>query len=148
MNCPSAQRLISAARDGALDGSEQSALEAHLTGCPACRQLRDVLATAAEAWKSTTAAVPAPDAKLEWQRIQRRLTPAGPPARARRPVLWWGLSLAAAAGLALAMWVPGPAPVVDAEFVEVGEGSSSATVYVDAQTGWLVVWAVRDADRI
>jgi predicted anti-sigma-YlaC factor YlaD len=148
MNCTSAQRLISAARDGALDGSAQSALDAHLAECPACRQMRDTLAASAAAWRSTTVAVPLPDAKLEWQRIQRRLSPDRHPPRARRPVLWWGLSLAAAAGLALAVWVPGPAPAGDAEFVEVGEGSSSATVYVDAQSGWLVVWAVRDADRI
>ncbi|MEN9661268.1 MAG: hypothetical protein RL324_217 [Verrucomicrobiota bacterium] len=69
-------------------------------------------------------------------------------APARRLVLCWGWSLAAAAGLAVAVGIPRSAPVADSGLVEVGEGNSSATVYVDAQSGWLVVWAVSDADRI
>lgn len=148
MNCTSAQRLISAARDGALGGSEQTALEEHLAECSGCRQLRETLAAAADSWRTTVAAAPVPDAKLEWQRIQLQMSPAGRRAPARRPVLWWGLSLAAAAGLALALLIPRPASAANSEFVEVGEGNSSATVYVDAQSGWLVVWAVSDADRI
>jgi hypothetical protein len=45
------------------------------------------------------------------------------------------------------LWSPPAAPAGVADLVEVGEGGS-ATVYVDAQSGWLVVWAVDDANRI
>lgn len=148
MNCQAAQRLISAARDGALGGSEQAELEVHLAECAGCRRMSDTLADAANVWRDTVASAPVPDAKLEWQRLQRQLVPATRSVPVRRPALWWGLSVAAAAGLALAVWIPRAAPAGDSNYVEVGEGNSSATVYVDAQSGWLVVWAVNDADRI
>ena len=149
MDCHDAQRLISDARDRALGDSEQSGLEAHLTGCADCRRLSETLAAAAQSWRATVDAAAVPDANLEWQRIQRRLSTGSRPSATRRPALWWGLSLAAAAGLVLALWAPRSARGRETTtgFVEVGEGRGSATVYVDAQTGWLVVWAVSDADR-
>jgi predicted anti-sigma-YlaC factor YlaD len=148
MDCHDAQRLISDARDRALGDAEQAGLGEHLAGCAECRHLRDSLAEAANAWRATVAQATAPDARLEWQRIQRRLAPGHHPATNRRPARWWGLSLAAAAGLALALWTPRTTPVAEtAGLVEVGE-KASATVYVDAQSGWLVVWAVSDTDRI
>lgn len=148
MDCHAAQRLISAARDRALGDAEQAGLGEHLAGCPECRRLRDALAEAAVAWRHTVADAPVPDARLEWQRIQRRMAPGRSPVSSRRPALWWGLSLATAAVLALALWTPRTAPRLEtAGDVEVGE-KSSATVYVDAQSGWLVVWAVSDTDRI
>jgi predicted anti-sigma-YlaC factor YlaD len=147
MNCTAAQRLISAERDGPLGGAGQAGLAEHLAGCPACRRFQGSLADAAVAWRATTATAPAPDAALEWQRLQRRLAPAGRPASRRQPRLWWGLSLAATAALAVALWIPRAAPVAESGWVEVGEGTSSATVYVDAQSGWLVVWAVSEGER-
>jgi predicted anti-sigma-YlaC factor YlaD len=146
MNCHAAQRLVSAARDGELGGPDRAALDGHLAGCAGCRRMSEALAEAAGAWKSRDAAAAVPDAKLEWQRLQRKLSPASVPTS--RSGVWWGLSLAAAAGLALALWTPRPAAVSDGQLVEVGDGQASATVYVDAQSGWLVVWAVDDADRI
>lgn len=149
MDCRAAQRLISAARDRALDDSDQAALGAHLAACAECRRLSDTLTAAATAWRTNVTEARVPDARLEWQRIQRRLSPGPQLAPARRPALWWGLSFAAAAGLALALWTPRAASGNEtAGVVEVGEGQGSATVYVDAQTGWLVVWAVSDASRI
>jgi predicted anti-sigma-YlaC factor YlaD len=147
MDCRAAQRLISAARDRALDDAEQAGLGKHLERCAGCRRMRDNLAEAAVAWRETVAANPVPDARLEWQRIQRQLAPGSSMSGRRRPALWWGVSLAAAAGLVLALWTPRTAPVAEtAGLVEVGE-KASATVYVDAQSGWLVVWAVSDTDR-
>ena len=154
MNCRAAQPLISAERDGALGGDSRGTLEEHLAGCATCRQLRVTLTESAAAWRTTTARVPVPDERLEWQRIRRRLN--GEPARSSYRAWgavtgWRGLSFGAAAVLALGLffsprWPDSALPsakaqVARSEFVEVGGDASSAMVFVDEKSGWLVVWA-------
>jgi len=101
-----------------------------------------------------------PDERLEWQRIRRRLN--GGPERATQPArgiftLWRSATLlAAAAAVALGIFLspslrtPGAAvasAATTADFVEVGGDASSAMVYVDDKSGWLVVWAADTADK-
>jgi hypothetical protein len=58
-------------------------------------------------------------------------------------VFWLGLPLAAAAAVAFVFLNPQTsAPeTARAEFVETGETAGSTMVYVDKESGWLVVWA-------
>ena len=163
MNCNAAQRLISAERDAALGGDARTTLEAHLADCAACREWRGVLADSAEAWREATAAVRSPDPQMAWQRISRQLkvTKDGGPLKSGRSVAWlWGASLATAAALTLVTIGPGwfrTGPAADAaagerkvaraEFVEVGGKASSAMVFVDEKSGWLVVWAAGAVEK-
>lgn len=143
-----------------LGADARSELEAHLTGCAECRQLRVGLAESAAAWRATAAKVRVPDERLEWQRVRRRLN--GEPERAApraRGIFTLGRSatlLAAAAAVVLGLFlspslrppkvtVAAAAPVAD--FVEVGGDASSAMVYVDDKSGWLVVWAADTAEK-
>ena len=73
MNCRSAQRLISAERDGAPATSEHTALGAHLAECAECRRFRAVTDEAAEAWRTSTEQVAVPDAELAWQAVRREI---------------------------------------------------------------------------
>jgi hypothetical protein len=155
MNCHRAQPLLFAERDRALSADERATLEPHLAGCPACQQLRRQLAEAAEAWRTTTAGTPVPDAQGEWQLVRLRLHPAETAVR-RRPrsswpfwAAWTGLPLAAAATLAVVLRSPPSAPTTavaavvpaHAEYVEPGDDDASTVVYVDQASGWLIVWA-------
>src|SRR4051812_46585530 len=109
MKCHAVQQLLSVERDEALGADARAELEAHLTGCADCRQLRTTLAESAVAWRATTANVRVPDERLEWQRIRRRLN--GEPARAAQSArgiftLWRSATmLAAAAAVALGLFM-------------------------------------------
>ncbi len=161
MNCDAVQQLLSTERDQTLGADSRAAIETHVAGCAVCRQMRAVLAESAEAWRATTAEVRMPDARLEWQRIRRRLN--GDPERAARPApgiftLWRSATLAvAAAAVALglfvapAAWFRGPPAAVGlssvaSDSVEVGD-ASSAMVFVDDKSGWLVVWAADATEK-
>jgi anti-sigma factor RsiW len=151
MNCRSAQQLLSAQRDGALAPHERVALEGHLGGCAECRRASATVAAAIEGWRATAAAVKIPDAERAWQDIHREIRKTQP-IESRSPLSRWMLPLGAAAALTVvaAIFLPRanePAPAVArvdparAEFVEVADGASSV-VYVDGESGWVVVWAV------
>jgi predicted anti-sigma-YlaC factor YlaD len=158
MHCHAAQRLLSAERDGALSSAERAVLDGHLVQCGECRQMRAALAGAAEYWRASTARVPIPDAERAWQDIARAIRTTTP---ATSKPAWglprWTLPLGAAAALVLAAmiapnWKTASAPQTvaamesaRADFVEVGNDASSSVVYVDGESGWLVVWAVDDA---
>lgn len=166
MNCRTAQRLLSAERDGALTPAERAGLDAHLAECAECRQARAAIAAAITGWQQATARVEVPDVEVAWQDIRREIRQSQPEkseAAARRgwavPALWrWSVSLGAAAALAAVLalgpsWMEdSPEPTVAvaraetarADFVEVAKDSSSM-VYVDDKSGWLVVWAVDDS---
>ena len=148
MNCHSAQRLLSAERDGALATGERAGLAAHVAGCAECRQFQARLAEAHEGLKAAAAQVAVPDEGRAWQDIHREIRAARPTA----PRAWWNLGrwalpLGAAAALAAVAliapsWTEDEArpTVARAEFVEVA-GNASSVVYVDDKSGWLVVWA-------
>jgi predicted anti-sigma-YlaC factor YlaD len=160
MNCHAVQQLLSAERDQTLGADAHGSIEAHLAECPACRKMRLTLAETAIAWRTTTARMRVPDERLEWQRLRRRLN--GDTAREARPargIFTLGRSAtfaAAAAVIALGLFVapawlhqtpvPNASPVATTDFVEVGGDASSAMVFVDDKSGWLVVWAADAAD--
>ena len=171
MNCRDSESLILAERDGALTKAQHAALSDHVATCPACAKLRADLAVALRAYESGLAAVPAPDADEAWRELQNRLngTDRREKKRPLAPVIWFSASLAAAAAFAFAFLVtrpttppvaeppllaiapPPPPPLHDpsfiagADYVEAGDPDASIVVFVDKESGWLVVWAT-DSD--
>jgi hypothetical protein len=159
MDCRSAQRLLSADQDGAPATREHAALDVHLAECAKCQRFRASVADAAEAWRTSTLRVQAPDAELAWQAVRRKIR-SGEAAAGTRSAPWfsrWVWPLGAAAALAALAVVVGPrwrqelAPtgaaraVAQAGFVEVPGATTSSMVFVDEKSGWLVVWAVDEA---
>ncbi|HEY8996237.1 MAG TPA: hypothetical protein VIM71_16340 [Lacunisphaera sp.] len=161
MNCRDSESLILAERDGSLTKDQLTVLSDHVAVCPACRKLRADLNSALAGYKAGVSAVPAPDADEAWRDLQLRLRQ---PVRKRplAPIVWFGAPLAAAAAIAFAFILtrpappaphatvavtPPPAPLYDpsiiagADFVEAGDPNASTLVYVDKESGWLVVWA-------
>lgn len=163
MNCRDNESLILAERDGMLTKEQLAVLSDHVAVCPACRELRTSLATALSGYKTAVASVPAPDVNEAWRDLQSRLRQ---PARKRplAPVIWFGTPLAAAAAIAFAFFAVSPTPtprgepkvaviappppplhdpsvIAGADFVEAGDPNASTLVYVDKESGWLVVWA-------
>lgn len=170
MNCRDSESLILAERDGALAPGQLAALSDHVAACPACRALRRDLVTALDSYRTAVREVPVPDADEAWRELQGRLR-APAPERKRgplAPVIWFAAPLAAAAAIAFALLVTRPAPgptlpseaslttariappppplhdpsfIAGADFVEAGDPEASTIVFVDAESGWLVVWA-------
>lgn len=149
MNCHEAESLLLAERDGALSPAQRAGLAGHVAGCAACRQLQGELASALAAWQADVTQVAIPDAAAAWAALRPRL--ARRPAAPRRkvaPIIWLAAPLAAAAAIALVFLTTthsvaptsGPA-IARAEFVEPGNANASTMVYVDKDSGWLVVWA-------
>lgn len=158
MNCRDIEPLILAERDGVLTSEQHTALAGHVAACPACRRFRDSLTEATLFLKTEAANVPVPDADQAWHELHAQLH--GEPVRPARkrplaPVIWFGSTLAAAAALTFAFLNRQPQSmptvildndvVAEAEFVEAGDLNASTLVYVDKESGWLVVWAA-DAD--
>ncbi len=169
MNCRDTENLLFAERDGTLTSEQRAVLDRHVAECAGCRQLRDDLAAAAAAWRANTAAVKVPDADTEWRKLRAQLhgEEVRTPARRRlapvillsenqkRNLFWLGAPLAAAAAVALTLFVQtSPTPparattaaapaafTARAEYVEVSD-AASPLVYMDKESGWLVVWAV------
>lgn len=161
MNCREARRLLLA--EGPPSSrltADRSELAAHLAGCPRCEKLRVELDEASAQWRQRVMSAELPDVDREWRAVRARLAPGeGAPAGASRRALgWFALPVAGAAIAALAfVWVwRGVAPAeprvpaaqaarvapAEAWFVEVPESDASPVVFVDEESGWLVVWAV------
>jgi anti-sigma factor RsiW len=168
MNCRDIEPLLLAERDSVLTNDQHASLERHVAACPACQQLRARLREAIEAFRTDAANIPVPDAEAEWHTLRAQLHgERAKPAKTRplAPVIWFGSSLAAAAALAFvyfgassqptpAVTSPQPTPAVtaapqiaQAEFVEAGDSAASTIVYVDKDSGWLVVWAANTAPK-
>lgn len=149
MNCRQIAPLLLAERDGALSPAQRASIAQHVAGCAACRQLHDEYATALAAWQTDVTQVAVPDAAAAWAGLRPRLARSQPtPQRKLAPILWLGAPLAAAAAIALVFLTsthspvaPVEAAVARAEFVEPGNANASTVVYVDKDSGWLVVWA-------
>ena len=153
MNCRDAEHLILSERDGALSADQLARIETHAAACPACRQQRMRLTEALNAFQTDAAQVTLPDVAAEWRTLRAQLAGRqGKPARKRplAPVIWFGAPLAAVAAMALvylglqpkvAEPAPAAADIAQAEFVEPGDANASTMVYVDKESGWLVVWA-------
>ncbi|HTL69212.1 MAG TPA: zf-HC2 domain-containing protein [Lacunisphaera sp.] len=154
MNCRDIENLVLAANDGKLTDAQRAAMANHVAACPACRQVQAQVGAALAAYRADAARVTVPDPGEEWLRLRTRLGQ-GPTARKRRlaPVVWLSSALAAAAAIAFAFLSPKPQPgapvvyspdnevVAEAEFVEAGNINASTMVYLDKESGWLVVWA-------
>ncbi|HWA25466.1 MAG TPA: hypothetical protein VG734_07390 [Lacunisphaera sp.] len=165
MNCRDSESLILAERDGALTKDQLAGLSDHVAACPACRELRANLAAALEAYHADASSIPAPDVNEAWRELQTRLHGGSGKSMRKRPlapVIWLGTPLMAAAALALVfltnrpMPAPAPAPAAEvalspapydssviagADYVEAGDPNAATLVYVDKESGWLVVWA-------
>lgn len=157
MNCRQALSLIATEREAPNEASVCADLESHLAVCGSCRRARSNLAALLGAWRAQASAVNAPDAGREWRELRRRHRGAGEVAvplrgRGHRPFAWLSLTLAAAAAMALALFLPHTAPdpaiktaflpaVARVESVDVPGGNTSTMVFVDDQSGWLIVWA-------
>lgn len=160
MNCRHVEPLLLAARDGTLTAEQRAGLERHLAECAPCRQLQTDLSASLAALRTEVAAVRLPDVDAEWRQLQGRLRETRPAEARRRqpaPLLWFATPLAAAAAIALAFVLTRPTPVAEpsgvaiepsplaglahADYVEVAVGEATPIVYVDQESGWLVVWA-------
>lgn len=174
MNCRDVTPLLSAERDGPLDAAAREALERHVAACPACRLIRADLAEAAETWRDNTARAATPDPAGEWHTLRAQLHagkdgPAAHPAPLRRLPAWLltaGALPAAAAAVWLAMLAldphatstvhpslspvalakPAPAPA-RADYVDT-PADTTPVVYLDQESGWLIVWAESPAPHI
>jgi anti-sigma factor RsiW len=159
MNCRDIESLLLAERDGVLTPKQHAELAAHVAGCPACRRERAIYGEAVTFLKTDAANVAVPDADKEWRTIRAQIqgvTAKPTKKRPLAPVIWFSAPLAAAAALAIAFITQDPKPltqdptpsgveVARADFVEAGDTNASTMVYVDKDSGWLVVWAT-DAD--
>ena len=160
MNCRDIEPLLYAERDGALTNEQRATLDQHVADCPACQQAREEIVRAMDTFRIDANNVTVPDADEEWQHLRARLPNKPPQHRAKTklaPVIWIGGSLAAVAAVTFAfvgLRPQGQAPVTpvasapevaQVEYVEPGNAQASTMVYVDKDSGWLVVWAT-DAD--
>jgi predicted anti-sigma-YlaC factor YlaD len=157
MKCRDIEPLILAERDGVLTTGQHAEIEGHAASCSACRKLRADLHESLALYQADVAKVALPNVDNEWQAVRAQLDRPAKPARKRllAPVIWFGTSLAAAAALALAyvglqpgqpqvMSAPMPPEtpqIAQADYVEAGDTNASTMVYVDKDSGWLVVWA-------
>ncbi len=162
MNCRDSESLILAERDGVLTKEQHAALSDHVAACPVCQQFRTSLNTALDSLQADVAAVTVPDADEAWRDLRANLHK---PAKKRplAPVVWFSAPLAAAAAIAVAFLVTRPATptssfelviapplhdpsiIAGADFVEPGDPNATTLVYVDKESGWLVVWATDSA---
>lgn len=149
MNCHQVEPLLFAERDGALSPAQRASLAQHIAGCAACRQLHGEFATALAAWQADVTQVAVPNAATAWTALRPRLAEPQPAHRRKlAPIIWLTAPLAAAAAIALVFLTAthgplAPTEVTDAraEFVQPGNANASTMVYVDKDSGWLVVWA-------
>lgn len=159
MNCSSVRPLLSAAQDGAVAEPQRAAVEQHVAGCAACQRFAADLRAVSEAYRTDSARLVVPDAEEEWRLLEARLSaPARAPRRRLAPVVTWiGLPLAAAAAVAFLFFVQRPSSVgpavaqvaatefARADFVDVAERDATPVVFLDKESGVLVVWSVDNA---
>ena len=148
MNCRDVESLLLAEMDGVLTNDQHAALASHVAECPACRQMRSALVLGLDGLRAEAATVAVPNAEDEWQALRTRLhAVVAKPTEKRKlaPVIWLGTPLAAVAAIAIAFFVEVPVPpspeIARADFVETTDTNTATMVYVDKESGWLVVWA-------
>lgn len=161
MNCRDLKSLILNEPDGTLTQDQLTALSDHVDACPACARLRANLTTALDTYQADVAALAVPDADEVWRDVESRLQSTTEPNRKSllAPLIWFSTPLIAAAALAIVFTVTRPRPsapnpelalttpmydpstIAGADYVEAGDPDASVMVYVDKDSGWLVVWA-------
>jgi len=121
--CPDKLLLVHGLVDGELDAANAVATEAHVAGCEGCRAeyerilaLRGVIADAGAGYEAPAALAQRIEAMLA---REGALAPSAPAAAPRRRGIaghvldarWWtGAAAGLAAGLAVMVWLPRPAP--------------------------------------
>ena len=152
--CRKIEALLLSEPDGALSAAELTVVEADVAGCESCRRQRILLSEVSAALKNSHRARSVPSASEEWmtlhERIHNERRHSKENRRAARPWLRWGipaLSLGTAAAVACILYLRAPAPthfpratIARAEYVQ-SENAESTLVYVDQESGWLIVWA-------
>jgi len=152
--CTEIVSLLVAEPDGTLSAAELARLETHVAGCPDCRRQRALLRATPVALRIATSTFSVPSVPAEWSELRARLLgePGGTAThrRQRRPWFAWSLPIAAvgaAAAFAILAFFrePGGSPlplpaVAHADFFQ-AENVASTLVYVDQESGWLIVWA-------
>lgn len=170
MNCRDAETQILAARDTPQGAADAAILDQHLQECPRCQALSDQLSAATLAWRDADNKVVTPDSTAEWHAVRRRIREgnAAPAATGGLPswsrLLRTAVPLAAALAIAINFWPKASSPespieapllaqkdweslhdhftfVAHAEYVETEDEEISPFVYVDEESGWLIVWA-------
>lgn len=166
MNCREAEPLLLAERDGTLTSVQRTTLDRHVAGCAGCRQLRADLSAALAEFQVDAASVRLPDVDAEWRALQARVhgarTGAATPRAMKKgaPLTWFAGPMAVAAAIALAFFLGRPSSLSNqsetevspfagyarADYVEVAIEDASPLVYLDKESGWLVVWADFESD--
>ncbi len=158
MNCREAESQIFAERDGPLDSVQRAALAAHVGSCAQCLRMQRTLGAAVVSLQSTARLVRVPDADLEWQKLRRTIRGGVTATSSQRRAAWFALPFAAAAALALALFmnpewtseVGGSRSSVQvARTKAAAPGDRPATVvFVDDQSGFVFVWNADDAKQL
>ncbi len=152
--CRKIEPLLLSEPDGVLNPAELAELESHVAGCEACRRQRDLLSAVSSSLKKSSEALPVPSPHEEWMTLRDRIRGERGAHKGNnrwsRPWLRWGvpaLSFGTAAAVACILYLraPSPAPflrvtIARAEYVQ-SENAESTLVYVDQESGWLIVWA-------
>ena len=170
MNCQAAESQIFAARDAPLGAADAASLEQHISECPHCRRISEGLTAAASAWQQHDQKIAGPNAQQEWHAVRRRIrnSPSAQSASGGLPswprLLRFALPIAGAGaiviGLSTRLTEPEAEPTeisvaqadwsyfddhftlyAQAEHVETENEYISPFVYVDEESGWLIVWA-------
>ncbi len=170
MNCRDAESQIFAARDAELGAADAAVLEQHLAECPHCRRLAEGLETASQSWRERDTRVAMPNPVQEWHAVRRRIRQAEKsPSRTTGLPSWnhlLRLAVPLAAVFAIVIGItnriqPPAVPTVTepvvaqvdwshfeehfvlahAEYVETENEDVSPFVYLDEESGWLIVWA-------
>lgn len=153
MNCHIAQDQLLRAADGGLAATQQTALNAHVESCATCQQYAENLNSLPELLRHDAKSVSVPDSDQMWSDISARLVAPKeqkPKSRNIAPIIWLTAPLAAAAALVFAFLpqqndeaapVIAGANIVQVDYVEIEDPDSTAMVYVDKESGWLVIWA-------
>jgi len=153
MNCHTAQDQLLRAADGGLAATQQTALNAHVESCATCQHYAESLNSLPKLLRHDAESVPVPDADQMWSDVSSRLNaPEMQKSKSRKiaPIIWLTAPLAAAAALLFA-FLPqqndeaapaiAGANIVQVDYVEIEDPDSTAMIYVDKESGWLVVWA-------
>lgn len=153
MNCHSAQDQLLRAADGGLSAQQKNALTAHIESCAECGHFAESLDTIPSLLHRESESVPVPNAHDLWSEISSQLnSPEEQTNKPRKiaPIIWITAPIAAAATLLLAFLplrqndivpVTTENNIVQVNYVEIEDPDSTAMVYVDKESGWLVVWA-------
>lgn len=147
MNCQNAEHCLYTGRNE-LAEAQRAELAAHLSTCPACRQIATNLDSCLLAMQTETRHVPVPNPDFEWAKVRRQLhrqnSPAHPLAR------WLALPAAVAAAAAIGLYVsrePSQLPAqrtaapVIARSDAPAAAEPSTVVFVDDRSGWTFVVA-------